>query len=84
MSPNDRVIEYAQFAGQFEQISDINSYGRKLNFIQFHSLDIYIPIIIIILLFIFIIVKFILLVYRKIVLMMTRSAKIEMNGKKTD
>lgn len=43
LQPDERVLQYAEFAVEFDVASNLDMYGRYLNFCQFYSLDVFLP-----------------------------------------
>ncbi|KAH7725749.1 UDP-glucoronosyl and UDP-glucosyl transferase family protein [Aphelenchoides avenae] len=43
LPPDERVLKYAEFAAEFDVASNLDIYGRYLNFCQFYSLDVICP-----------------------------------------
>lgn len=40
LSPEERVLRYAEFAAEFDVAGNLDMYGRHLGFLAFYSLDV--------------------------------------------
>lgn len=53
LTPDERVLMYAEFAAEFDVFENLDIYGRRLNFFQYYSLDVVIPILLVLFLLAF-------------------------------
>jgi len=74
-TPQQRVVEYVEFAAEFGPISNIDPYGRKLNFIQYFMLDIFVPLICLLILLAYFIYRLCSMVFAKLAAMFRKISK---------
>ncbi|KAH7717113.1 UGT-62 protein [Aphelenchoides avenae] len=47
LSPDERILKYTEMAAEFDVAENLDIYGRRLNFFQYYSLDVILPILIV-------------------------------------
>lgn len=67
ISSRDRLVRYIEFTARYGPINNYDIAGNRLNFLQYYSLDIIVPVFIVFIIVVYLYIRFVILIGRFVV-----------------